>query len=403
MLQSPRVQWVRDVTGAPRQFSVLHVIASLHPRGGGTSITVADLADTLAQIGGIEVQLVTQGRFGDPMLPTDPRVRTCISHSTSPASLAAGLPIYRALHGADLWRMPVVVHSHGLWTPANQWASLAARKHGVPLIVQPHGMLAAWAMRHKALKKRVAMSLYQARALRSADLIVATADSEYADIRRLGFDRPVAIIPNGVRLETKASMSCERLPGAPRRVLFLSRIHPVKGILNLLNAWARLAPRGWLLELVGPDEGGHLKQVLATIDALGISSSVVYRGEADAASKANAFAEADLFVLPSFTENFGVVIAEALSHGVPVITTRGTPWADLETHRCGWWIDVGVEPLVGAMLQAMSLTDKERSSMGTRGQALVRRFNWPAIALELIEVYGWLLGRNGVPANVRMN
>lgn len=181
----------------------MHVIASLHPRAGGPSITVSDLADTLAQNGDIEVQLVTQGRSGEPMMPTGSGVRARIGHSRSAVSLAAGLPIHRALHAPDLWRLPAVVHSHGLWTPANQWATLAARKHGVPLVVQPHGMLAEWAMRHKALKKKVAMALYQARALRSADLIVATADSEYADIRRLGFARPVAIVPNGVRLDTQ--------------------------------------------------------------------------------------------------------------------------------------------------------------------------------------------------------
>ena len=106
---------------------------------------------------------------------------------------------------------------------------------------------------------------------------------------------------------------------------------------------------------------------------------------------------------PTFSENFGVVVAEALGHGLPVITTRGAPWADLETHGCGWWIDIGVEPLAAALRQAMALSDDERRAMGERGRAYVQRYNWDVIAREMIHVYRWMLGHGDPPACVQVD
>jgi glycosyltransferase involved in cell wall biosynthesis len=94
-------------------------------------------------------------------------------------------------------------------------------------------------------------------------------------------------------------------------------------------------------------------------------------------------------------------VAEALSHGVPVITTRGAPWADLETCGCGWWIEVGVDPLADALRAATALADAERAAMGERGREYVRRFDWDRIAKETLALYRWVLGRGARPASVR--
>jgi glycosyltransferase involved in cell wall biosynthesis len=188
-----------------------------------------------------------------------------------------------------------------------------------------------------------------------------------------------------------------------RRVLFLSRVHPVKGILNLLHAWAAVMPKGWRLKIAGPDEGGHLAEVIALARALGIDQMVEFLGEVDGEAKRQAYLEADLFVLPTFSENFGVVVAEALAHGVPVITTRGAPWADLQTHACGWWVDIGVEPLVMALREAMALRDDERQAMGARGREYAQRYDWDGIAQKTIDVYRWLLGDGSMPDAVQLN
>jgi glycosyltransferase involved in cell wall biosynthesis len=170
-----------------------------------------------------------------------------------------------------------------------------------------------------------------------------------------------------------------------------------------LEAWAALDSPGWLLQLAGPDEGGHLAEVQQRIAALGLAGRVQYLGSVDDAQKAKLYEDADLFVLPSLSENFGVVVAEALSHGIPVIATRGTPWQGLERHCCGWWVDPTVEGLSVALRDALQQQPAQLRDMGMRGQIYSREFNWTKIALQTAEVYRWVLGQGGRPDCVKMD
>jgi len=298
---------------------------------------------------------------------------------------------------------PELIHNHGLWMPLNHWAVSMGRRSGIPVVIQPHGMLEPWALNHKAWKKKLAMGLFQWRDLTSASVLVATSNVEYENIRKQGLRQPVAVIPNGVDLNVGAMPTTLARADRQRVVLFLSRVHPVKGLLNLVRAWAQLAPVGWRLRIAGPDDVGHLGDVLALVRQLGVQGSVDYVGAVDGAAKADLYNAADVFVLPTFTENFGLVVAEALAHGLPVITTRGAPWADLETFGCGWWVDIGVDPLVHALREAMALSDEERRAMGARGRDYVRRYDWDNIAKQTIEVYSWILGQGPQPDIVRVS
>jgi len=128
-----------------------------------------------------------------------------------------------------------------------------------------------------------------------------------------------------------------------------------------------------------------------------------YVGPVAGEAKWNLYRDADLFVLPSHSENFGLVVAEALACGVPVITTRGTPWEDLVTHRCGWWTEIGVEPLANALREALRLSDEERQHMGRRGRKLVEEnYTWPAAAKKMVAVYRWMLGEGQKPECVNL-
>jgi glycosyltransferase involved in cell wall biosynthesis len=127
---------------------------------------------------------------------------------------------------------------------------------------------------------------------------------------------------------------------------------------------------------------------------------VEYVGEVSGTRKSELYQSADLFALPTFTENFGVVVAEALAHGLPVITTKGAPWADLETYRCGRWIEIGMAPLAKALAETMALSDEARHEMGARGREYVRRFDWRDIAEQMHSVYRWLLSQSEKPACV---
>ncbi len=236
--------------------------------------------------------------------------------------------------------------------------------------------------------------------MESAAVLHATADEEADNLRTLGLMNPIAVIPNGVDLP-----ELHRMDGRDgiRTALFLSRIHPVKGLLNLVRAWAVLKPSGWRVVVAGPDQGGHETKVKAAVREAHLEDQFEFLGPLYEEAKWHLYREADLFVLPTFSENFGIVIAEALAAGLPVITTRGAPWRELETCRCGWWINTGVEPLAVALKHAMKLSDRERAEMGLRGRRLMEeKYSWPRIAGEMIDVYKWVLGQGPKPACVRL-
>lgn len=374
--------------------------------------------DALARCEGISVALLTQGRAGGLTVRSTARgVRYRVVHSRSRLALAMGLPMRQGLTRFGGPDRPCLVHSHGVWQPANHWAAWAARRWDVPLIIHPRGMLEPWALDQKGLKKRFALALFQRADLDLARVLVATSEMEYANLRRLGLRQPVAVLPNGVELPAGPGGGDSILEPGPRGgsqsaslgsdrervLLFLSRVHPKKGLLVLVRAWQALAPAGWRLRIAGPDEDGHAVEVARLVEQFGLGGEIDLVGPVEGEFKVALYREADLFVLPTFSENFGVVVAEALAAGVPVITTRGAPWADLETYGCGWWIETGVSPLVDALRAATGLSDEARAAMGERGRVYVRRYDWDAIAGETVALYRWVLGQGDRPGCVRVD
>lgn len=380
--------------------SIFHAIAGLNPNSGGTSRVVVDLADALARTGSVRSVIVSQAIFGEPtVISACERVQRVMAYSKSANSIRLGLPFRSALNHVQFSPKLSLIHNHGLWLPVNYWAGRKARSEGIPMIIQPHGMLEPWAMNHKAWKKSLALWLFQKRDLALAKVLIATSLIESENFRTLGLKSPIAIIPNGVELLIpKTDIKNDHLPDSnTRTVLFLSRVHQKKGLLNLVRAWSQLKPLGWRLRIAGPNEGGHLAEVLSLAEQLGVLPFLEYVGAVEGAEKEALYRNADVFILPTFSENFGVVVAEALAHGLPVITTHGAPWADLKTYDCGWWIDIGVDPLVNALREALGLSDDERRAMGERGKEYVRRYNWEDIARQTIEVYRWILGKGDKP------
>lgn len=314
-----------------------------------------------------------------------------------------------------------LVHIHGLWDPwLHRWAE-AARKAGVKVVWSPHGMLTPWALRNKWWKKLPALALYQWRDLRRAAALHVTAQSEVADVRRLRLKNLIAVVPLGVYVKLHRMMDVsgevfqtvdhqvtvdanppdanvvpnfeEPFKGnrAPKTLLFVSRVQRKKGLANLLSAWSCLPNDvrvDWRIRVVGPDEDGHTVELKNQAAALGIAEGVDFVGPRYGMELDSEYRMANLFVLPTHSENFGSVVIEALAHELPVICTKGAPWAELETHRCGWWIDIGVEPLAVALREAMLLTDEERSAMGVRGRKLVEeKYTWKAVCMAMIEGY----------------
>jgi glycosyltransferase involved in cell wall biosynthesis len=181
--------------------------------------------------------------------------------------------------------------------------------------------------------------------------------------------------------------------------LFLSRIHPKKGLLTLVEAWAMARPEGWRAVVAGPDDGGHRARVVSAVNSAGLTEVFSFLDEVEGEQKAALLQRSSLFVLPSFSENFGVAVAEALGAGVPVITTTATPWEGLEWHRCGWWVDPDAESLAGALREATDLSNDSRREMGERGREFVsREFGWLGVGRRMREAYEWILRGGATPS-----
>lgn len=352
---------------------IIHSVASITSIGG-----VADVVINLQR------QLCSEG------------VQAEIVESGKDVNFWAGT--LRAAFSDHIHRVrPDIIHDHGIWLPENHVAVTLAKAHSIPCVISTHGMLEPWAIKYKAYRKRLAWMLYQGNDLRSASVLHATTKMELKSLRALDLRQPIAVIPLGVNVPAPQIDACDR-EDEKKTVLFLARIHPKKGLLNLIEAWAILKPIGWRMVIAGPDENGHLAEVQRAIKRLGIEKDVSYFGTVSGQEKWDLYRLADLFVLPTLSENFGLVVAEALGCEVPVITTKGAPWEELVAENCGWWIDIGIEPLQLALSEAMRISDIDRRAMGIRGRLFVQeRFSWPNIAARMLEVYKWLAEAGAKP------
>ena len=413
---------------------VLHIITGISRSSGGPSRSSQGLVSAECRAG-VDAWIY-------PFDGAEPWIEGVRKYQPKGAELSA----------ADLAQFDIV-HIHGIWSPRLHNVAKMCRAAKVPYIIAPRGMLEPWSLKQKWLKKHIARFLYQDKDLKCAASLHATAESEAEQFRKLGFRNPVVISPNGVNLPKVGAVSSQRLAvsegeslelgvrGQERRVLFVSRMHPKKGVLELVEAWGRLGVRGqelwiskgvrgqelgvrdWVVELVytlnGEFEREYEAKVKSRILELGMSyqdtdgsvhrnsstpslphsstsPNFIFTGPLNDDAKWDAYDRADLFVLPTYSENFGIVVAEALWAGVPVITTKGTPWSELEEYKCGKWIDLpaeGSNPLTWEALDealgsVMLMSDAERGEMGKRGRKLVEeKYTWDAVCGKMVEGY----------------
>lgn len=381
------------VGGSVDAFSlkVVLVTGSLGEAAGGLSSAVRAwaeaLAETVAQV--TVFYLDHEAAFGPARQPRHPRVTAvAVPCWVEPRTrlilaprLARRLMHHCRTHGAD------VIHANGVWLPGTRIAVRLARRLGLPCVVSPHGHLQPWAMQHRPLKKRLAWAAYGRRSLAHASLIQAASAAERESVRALGVATPVAMVPNMVAVPR--IWPEPRATGDTRRtVLFLSRVHPSKGVMDLVSAWDRLRPPGWRVVVAGPDEVGHLAALRHAVAQRNLQDDFEFAGPVPYESRWAWYRAADVFVLPSYSENFGVSVAEALAAGVPVITTRAAPWAELVDQGCGWWIETGPDALAAALRAATAMDDGQRRAMGARGRTLMmQRYSVESVTIELLAAY----------------
>ena len=311
-----------------------------------------------------------------------------------------------ACKGAD------IIHNNSLWMMPNVYSALAKRGTRCRLVIQPRGTLSEYALSISRWKKRLIGWWGQYSAMKNADMWVATAASEFDDIRRLGYRQPICVLPNGVDLPETGhfSQSCsgDGKTGKAftrRRMLFISRIHPKKNVDILLRAWAHLESKfiDWGLSIVGPDQGNpYADEMKALAKRLGCRH-VMFEGELRGEEKNRFLMSSDCTILPTHSENFGMVVAESLACGTPVICSYGAPWEGLIVNKCGWWVPTEEAAIENAMAEAMARPRERLDEMGKSGQDWMRRdFSWNGIGAKMKAAYEWLLGEGDRPEWVRV-
>ena len=374
---------------APRRgLRMVHLAADVVPESGSAFVMIPRLcsllrtagnavrllssepsgAATAATVGGFPVQRFARPRLGN-------------AFGYSPALVEA---TERLLPDAE------VLHLHGLWRHFGVAALHAARKRDVPAVVGPMGVFAPAALRVSRLRKLAFWHALQEQALRGVGCFHATSMAEHDHMRALGIRRPIAVIPLGVDLPDPAPPPESGDRG--RTLLFLGRIAPIKNLSALAAAWCSVQedfPEA-RLRIVGPDDRGHADALRRAAAAMGARRLTIEPAVCGPARDA-LYRSADVVVLPSLSESFGLVVAEALAAARPAIATTGSPWQRVEAERCGWCVEPTVAALADALRAALSLPAERLAEMGRNGRRLAEReLVWSRVVPRFERMYQWL-------------
>lgn len=387
-----------------RDLSVRHLLVTIGPKSYGLGPVALNLVREQRALG-LDARIWCLDSPSDvswALQSTDLMPEYVVTFKpTGPSFLGYSVELERAVTGAD-GRVVHLVHQHGIWTGISRVSNRWRGKFRRPTIIAPHGALEEWAIRRSTWKKRIAKIAYESKNFREAACFHATAQPEAENFLRYGIRRPIAVVPNGLSgawIGSEGSGARFRtqygLPDDVQILLYLGRITPVKNLEMLLAAMARNrdALRDWLLVLAGADEFGYQRKLEQLVNHLRLGAFVRFVGFLPAEFKRDAFAAANVFVLPSRREASPIAILEALGAGVPVLTTRGTPWKELEIHKCGWWCDVDIESIGRALGIVLRTSPEQLAESGERGRQLVRKkYAWSAAAEHCQQLYTWLLG-----------
>ena len=421
---------------------------SLSRNAGGLFESVRRLHQSLAEIPGLNINVYGMcDEFTEEDIAEWKPVDVHAYSITGPRAFGYAPALRRQLLAAG----DDILHVHGLWQYPSVVAPAWHRKCCGPYVISPHGMLDPWAVGNSAWKKRLAMLIYERKNLEHAACIRALCESEANSIRALGLKMPISIIPNGVDLPVQGNAETlktetlksdgARAPWAdtiePGRkvLLYLGRIHPKKGLVNLLKAWSSIQnskfkiqnPEEWTLVVAGWDQGGHEAELKRLATELGIrwadrnaqsaehrannasplplgSSrpiSLLFTGPLFGPDKDSAYSNCDAFILPSVSEGLPMVVLEAWAYGKPVLMTPECNLPEGFTANAAIRIETNVESIALGLNDFFRLPPSALRNLGTNGRALVAaRFTWPMIAADMKSVYDWVLGGGAKPTCV---
>ena len=294
-----------------------------------------------------------------------------------------------------------LIHQHGIWLPMSTLSSYAKKITKKPLIIQPHGYLEPYRLDLSLTKKKISYFLFEKKNLELADLLVACSTVEYKNLRILFPNKDIAIIPNGVpesfvnRLSKSNYFKNPKYKGR-KNMLFLSRIHQLKGLERLLKVFSTLdieTTKDWNLVIAGLGEKKYIDSLKMLTKSLNLTNKVFFEGPVFNDDKINIMSSADFFILPTYNENYGIVIAESLSRGVPALTTKGAPWNLLNEKYCGVWVDNDVKGIEKGLKKVLSMSNDDLDILKQNCIYVSKEyFLWEKIVPKTIELYKWLLG-----------
>ncbi|RTL01176.1 MAG: glycosyltransferase [Proteobacteria bacterium] len=368
-----------------KMFSIIHVIPSMKEQAAGPSYSVYRLSKSIeSQDFNSSIACCDGGVFhGNKNIHS-------FELGIGPRKLGNAPQLYQWLREQTINGKIDVIHNHSLWMMSNIYPGWIKRQFDVPLVVAPRGTLSQVAFKSGSILKKFIWPLLQKPSVSIANCFHATAESEYLDIRRLGFKQPVAIIPNGVDIPDLPIKVAQK---EVKRLLFLGRIHPIKGLDMLLKAWQVVQVKfpDWELKIVGTDNYGYLDTLRKMSKDLNLER-IEFAGAVYGDDKWREYYDADLYVLPTYSENFGMSVAEAFAAATPVITTKGAPWSMINEYEAGWWIDVSLDGLVNSLRDALDRPLDELREMGLQGNRMVRdNFDWNAIGEKSRALYSWMI------------
>ena len=369
---------------------VLQTIVSFGSHDGGTSTCTYDLLSTINRIGYSTDLLTLQS--ADLMGNGEVWMKVLSNDAITPYGYSRNIQCFLEQSDYELY------HTNGMWMYCNHETCRIARKKNRPYIITPHGMLYPQALARSAWKKKLMLTMGGVnKDLELADCIHCTCMEEMKHYRDLGYKNPVAVIPNPVPIPSFINeLTNER---KIKRIGFLGRLHPRKNVEALLDAWILLEAKVKDAQLVimGKGDFAYEKILKEKVKQSGLMN-VEFAGFVNGREKLERLASLTALCVPSDFENFGMIVTEALSVGTPVIASLGTPWQELNTEHCGYWIDNDVQTLTKTIENVLSLSEDEIICMGVNGKRLVQeRYQDTQVAKMMIQLYDWLIAGSGKP------
>lgn len=361
----------------------LQTIAGFDAYSGGTSTCTYELLAAMHRMS-CDVDLMTL-QATDLMGYGEKWIKALPDDSISSYGYSRNINRFLQQSDYDLY------HTNGLWMHCNHQTCMEARKKSKPYIITSHGMLYPEALKRSYWKKWPFIQLFFKKDIHDATCIHVTCKQEMEYIRQFGYKGAIAVVPNPIK--NPDYIESIKRDNSRKRFGFLGRLHPRKGVERILYAAGIIKEhqKDFEISIMGAGEIGYENFLKSEIQRLQLNN-VRFCGFLSGQEKFKALASLSALFVPSDFENFGMIIPEALSVGTPVMASLGTPWEELNTRQCGWWVDRSPENIAKIMNEILHMDISQLEEMGQKGKFLVAEcYEAGKVAFKMDRLYTWIL------------